>query len=344
MDVMQLLQKSYDIGASDIHLFYGEPPSFRKHQRLIDADGYHPLTQEDLEKAVKFLVPENRLPDLETGDLDLSYQTDFCRFRVNICTERKGYSLTLRLIPETVPSISKLGVPDVVLSTVTKSQGLVLVVGPTGSGKSTTIASTLDYLNSNFSHKIVTLEDPIEYVHKNKKSRIIQREIGTHTESFSKGLRAALRQDPDIIAVGELRDLETISTAITAAETGHLVFGTLHTASAGQTIDRIIDVFPEHQQSQIRFQVATKLLMIISQRLIPRSDRDGSIAAFEILKNTNGISNLIRLGQTHKVDNELRTGKRHGMIILEDSLKDLQLQGVISSETAERFKNASSEL
>ncbi|MER2172824.1 MAG: PilT/PilU family type 4a pilus ATPase, partial [Psychrobacillus psychrodurans] len=277
--IIRLLEQSFEGKASDLHITVGLPPVFRKNGSLHSSSEAN-LSQEDTEEMLKEIVEFAKLKELEEkGEIDFSYELPgLCRFRINAYHQSGQVSIAARVIESKIPSIEQLGMPNVLYALADKPQGLILVTGPTGSGKSTTLASMIDYINITKSKHIITLEDPIEYVHTHKKSIVNQREVGSDTLSFANGLRAALRQDPDVILVGEMRDLETISTAITAAETGHLVMATLHTSSAPTTIDRIIDVFPPHQQGQIRIQLANVLQGIISQRLLIQSDSKGRIA------------------------------------------------------------------
>ncbi|MCU9614023.1 type IV pilus twitching motility protein PilT [Caldibacillus lycopersici] len=334
-EVTELLRKAFMIHASDLHLLVDSPPIFRVNGRL-QPTGEAPLTATDTERIVRELIPEKQWETfVEQGELDFNYELKgVSRFRLNAFHQRNYVSIAIRIIPEEIPTIEALHLPVVIKKMLEKPQGLVLVTGPTGSGKSTTLAAMIRYINENYAKHIITLEDPIEYVHHHMKSILNQREVGFDTKSFASGLRAALRQDPDIILVGEMRDLETISTAITAAETGHLVFATLHTSSAAQTIDRIIDVFPTHQQRQVRLQVATALEGIISQRLLPTSDGNGRIAATEILFNTPSVANLIRNEKIHQIQNVLQTSKAQGMHTLEMSVQELLNRGTITYETA----------
>jgi twitching motility protein PilT len=266
------------------------------------------------------------------------------RYRVNIFKQKGNVSLTIRLIPTKIPAMEALGLPAMAEEFAKKPQGLLLVTGPTGSGKSTTLAAIIDYINRTRGDHIITLEDPIEFVHPHKACIVNQREIGVDTESFTSGLRAALRQDPDVILVGEMRDLETISIAITAAETGHLVFGTLHTADAPQTIDRIIDVFPPEAQQQIRVQLASVLLGVMAQRLLPTIDGNGRVAAIEVLVNTPAIANLIRSEKVHQIRSVLQTGKAQGMQTMDMALRDLLQKRSITVEAAKEAMFGFSEL
>lgn len=328
-----MLRAAFELKASDIHLTVGIPPIFRINGDL-KRYGQDVLSPTDTEQMAKAIVPEHMWTRFETdGELDLSYSlSGVSRFRVNVFKQRGCISLAIRIVPTKIPSLDELQLPDVLKKMVAKPQGLILVTGPTGSGKSTTLAAMIDYMNKTMRKHIITLEDPIEYVHKHDSCIIDQREVGTDTSSFANGLRAALRQDPDVILVGEMRDLETIQTAVTAAETGHLVFGTLHTSSAPATIDRIIDVFPPEQQGQIRIQLATVLVSIISQRLFPRAQNNGRIAATEILINNAAVANLIRNGKTHQIPSIMQTSRALGMHTLETSIKELVQQGLIAKE------------
>ncbi|MED0688070.1 type IV pilus twitching motility protein PilT [Anoxybacillus ayderensis] len=333
-----MLRAAFELKASDIHLTVGVPPIFRVNGDL-KRYGQEVLSPTDTEQMAKAIVPEHMWPRFEKdGELDLSYSlSGVSRFRVNVFKQRGCISLAIRTIPTKIPTLEELQLPDVLKKLVTKPQGLILVTGPTGSGKSTTLAAMIDYMNKTMRKHIITLEDPIEYVHKHGGCIIDQREVGTDTNNFANGLRAALRQDPDVILVGEMRDLETIQTAITAAETGHLVFGTLHTSSAPATIDRIIDVFQPEQQTQIRIQLATVLVAIISQRLFPRAQQNGRIAATEILINNAAIANLIRNGKIHQIPSVMQTSRALGMHTLEANIKELVQQGFIAKESVEPY-------
>ncbi len=330
-----LLRLAHERGASDVHITTGAPPMFRIHGEMRPVGG-EPLTPlQTMDMAKQLLAEDQYQSFLDRGDYDGSYEIDdVSRFRVNAYRQRGNASLTIRLVPTKIPPLERLGLPHSALDFVNKPQGLLLVTGPTGSGKSTTLAAMLDYINQTRSEHIITLEDPIEFVHANRKCIVNQREIGVDTASFGVGLRAALRQDPDVILVGEMRDLETISTAITAAETGHLVFGTLHTADAPQTIDRMIDVFPPEAQQQIRVQLASVLLGVIAQRLLPRADGAGRVAAMEVLVSTPAVANLIRTEKVHQIRSMMQTGKALGMQTMENSLRELVQQRIITMETA----------
>lgn len=334
----QILTEAAQLKASDIHLTVKSPPIFRingelrKHGEIL-------LGVKDTEQVAKHLIKEDMWESfVQKGELDFSYAlTGIARFRVNTFYQRGAISIALRIIPSNIPSLEELYMPEVLKMVMNKPQGLFLVTGPTGSGKSTTLASMIDYMNRTMKRHVITLEDPIEYLHSHKKSIIDQREIGFDTKSFADGLRASLRQDPDVILVGELRDQETIATAITASETGHLVLGTLHTTSAPSTIDRIIDVFPPNQQQQIRIQLASVLVSIVSQRLFPTIDYSSRRAATEILVNTPAIANLIRNEKVHQIPNLMQTGRALGMHTLEMSLMDLVNRQIVSKEVIQPY-------
>ena len=335
--IIRLLTKAFEEKASDLHLSFGIPAVFRIDGKLCRI-GEVTYTSLELEEMVNTIIPENKKEDFTVkGEADFNYSLkDICRFRVNAFHQRGEISIAARLISSSIPTIKELNMPDVLYELAEKPQGLILVTGPTGSGKSTTLAAMIDYVNKNYAKHIITLEDPIEYLHTHDKSIVNQREVGVDTQSFSSGLRAALRQDPEIILVGEMRDLETISTAITAAETGHLVLATLHTSSAVTTIDRIIDVFPPHQQSQIRIQIANVLQGVISQRLFVRKDGRGRVAATEILIQVPAVANLIRAEKVHQIQNVMQTNRKIGMHTLETSIQQLIASGDISYEEAKQ--------
>lgn len=334
----QILMQAYEQKASDVHLTVDVPPVFRidgklKNQGTDIVDGI--LT---VELAKEILSHDDWERFVEDGEIDLSYGIEgISRFRVNIFKQRGQVALAIRLLSTKIPTVEQLGLPQVLKKLVTKSQGMILVTGPTGSGKSTTLAAMVDYLNKETSKHIITLEDPIEYIHQHQNCIIDQREIGQDTKAFAKGLRASLRQDPDVILVGELRDLETIQTAITAAETGHLVLATLHTTSAATTIDRIIDVFEPAQQMQIRIQLASVLVGVCSQRLFPLVGQPGRVAATEILINTPAVSNLIRSEKVHQITNVLQTSKSMGMHTLEMNMKEFVQRGMISPKDVQAY-------
>lgn len=338
MKVNKLLQAAVDYGASDLHVTAGVPPVLRINGELRKY-GKEQLFPEDTADIARMLVPKGKWETFERqGELDFSYELPgVSRFRVNAYFQRTYISLAIRIVPSAVPSFSTLGLPTVLKSFIKKTSGLVLVTGPTGSGKSTTLASMIDLMNATMRKNIITLEDPIEFQHTHRNCIIDQREVGMDTEQFASGLRAALRQDPDVILVGELRDLETISTAITAAETGHLVLGTLHTMNAPSTINRLIDVFPPSQQSQIRIQLSSVLVGILSQRLFPKVDKKGRVSATEVLVNNAAIANLIRNEKIHQIKTVMQTSKAQGMHTLETSIVQLVDQGIISEQDAQPF-------
>ena len=330
----RLLELMPKLNASDLHLNVGSPPVFRIHGRLR-VHGEKALTKEVALRLIGEIVPPHlRKVYDETKDIDFAYELGDYRYRVNVFEERRGIGAAIRLIPRQIRSIASLGLPRAVVELCKLKKGLVLVTGVTGSGKSTTLAAMIDYINSNRDEHIITIEDPIEFVHENKKSLISQREVGVNTKSFAAALRAALREDPDIILVGEMRDLETIELALTAAETGHLVFGTLHTSSAAKTIDRIIGVFPAYQQEQIRIMLSETLKGVISQVLLPTVDGNGRVAAVELMITTSAIANLIREGKTYQIPTVMQTGKKLGMQTMDMALAELLNKGKIRGEDA----------
>ncbi|MDW7673455.1 MAG: type IV pilus twitching motility protein PilT [Bacillota bacterium] len=341
MQVTDLLKTAVLNNASDIHLTVKSYPVYRINGELQSAGKINPiyekiLTPEDTQDFVRQLASPEQQKLLQTkGEIDFSFVIeDLARFRVNVFKQRGAMAMVLRVIPSKILTIEDLNLPPVISELAGKQNGLVLVTGPTGSGKSTTLAAMIDYINKNRKDHIITLEDPIEFVHQHQNSVVNQREINHDTESFASALRAALRQDPDVILVGEMRDLETISIAITAAETGHLVFGTLHTSSAASTVDRIIDVFPPHQQQQIRVQLAATIQGVIAQQLIRRIDKPGRTAAMEIMVATAAIRNLIREGKTHQINSSIQTGGKFGMQSLDNCLRGLAQKNMISPDEA----------
>lgn len=334
MELLDLIKYGIDNRASDIHITTGIPPAFRIDGVLRYLDE-RPLSSDSIEALIKQILTEEKARELEfTGEIDISYFIpSLGRFRMNIYKQRGCYAVAIRIIPSRIPTIEELGLPTIIKDLARLSRGLILVTGPTGSGKSTTLASIINQINQEKNCHIITLEDPIEYLHIHKKSIVNQREIKADTLSFSNGLRAALRQDPDVILVGEMRDLDTISTALTAAETGHLVLSTLHTSGAAKSIDRIIDVFPPHQQLQVRVQISSVIQAIISQQLLPKAIGKGRLLATEIMIATPAIRNLIREGKTYQIDNIIQTSKKEGMQTMDNSLLDLYKQGLITKET-----------
>ena len=328
----ELLRIGHAKGASDVHLVAGSAPIYRINGQLIPTDEGRLMPNDTYEMAKSILTDELWEVLENKREVDLSYGIEnISRFRVNIFYQKSAVSIAFRVIPRDIPSIETLGIPTILQEVVQRPHGLFLVTGPTGSGKSTSLASMIDFMNQTMNKHIITLEDPIEYLHSHKQSIIVQREIGFDTLSFANGLRASLRQDPDVILVGELRDLETIQTAITAAETGHLVMGTLHTQDTAGTIDRIIDVFPAHQRNQTRTMLANVLLGVMSQRLFRRTDLSGRVVATEVLINNPAIANLIRTEKMHQIPNVLQTSRDQGMHTMEMSIKDLIAQRLISS-------------
>ena len=336
--IEQILAIAKQQGASDVHLTVGLPPRVRINGELLNMD-YPRLEPDDIERIVLGLM-NNYQQNIfrEKGQVDFSYTVaSVGRFRVNAFRQRGTSACALRVVDTIIPKPEQLGIPKSVIELYKKKRGLVLVTGPTGSGKSTSLASIIDRINDERNAHVITLEDPIEYLHNHKKSMINQREVGLDTNSYADALRAALREDPDVILVGEMRDLETISTAITAAETGHLVFSTLHTIGAAATIDRIIDVFPPHQQQQIRVQLGMVLEAVISQQLLPRADGRGRVAAFEVMHATVPVRNHIREAKTYQIPSVIQTSKQLGMISMDDALLDLFNKGLINKENAIMF-------
>ena len=329
----ELLLVTVQEGASDLHITVGEPPMIRLHGDLTPLD-MPPLQPEDTFRLMQEIADEKHQAELEEkggSDFGIGFG-DLARFRVSIFKTKAHVGMVLRQIPNKMLPLDKIGLPEQIKELLFKPRGLILVTGPTGSGKTTTLASMLNFINENRSVHIITIEDPIEYYHNHKKSIITQREIGADVPTFSEALRRALRQDPDVILVGEMRDLETMAAAITAAETGHLVFATLHTTGAASTVDRIIDAYPTDQQGQIRMQLSVGLVAVISQLLLPRADKPGRIAAFEIMVTTPGIQAEIRDGNTHRITSDIQTGAKYGMQTLDSHLMSLYVNGMISYE------------
>lgn len=335
MTVNEILLSAEQQLASDVHLTVGVPPIFRVDGELL-RQGDVSLTPVAIRAMINEMINEEQKVKFEAdGQLDFSYALqNRGRYRVNIYRQRGSYGLAARLVNSKIPTMEDLGLPSSVADLARKKRGLILVTGPTGSGKSTTQASMIDLINAERSCHVMTLEDPIEYLHTHKRSMVNQREVGNDVHSFERGLRAALREDPDVILVGEMRDLETIAIAITAAETGHLVLSTLHTQGAAATIDRAIDVFPPYQQQQIRIQLASVLEGVISQQLLPMKDTKGRVGAFEIMVTNNAVRNLIREGKTHQIQTVIQTGKTMGMQTMDSALVDLYRKGKITEEVA----------
>jgi len=329
-----LLQLVVSEGASDLHIRVGTAPTIRVHGTLHRIEG-PALTPEGSEELMRSITSEEHIQQTrERGGADFAFAFgEAARFRVSVFKEKGNFGIVLRQIPSKMLTFEQIGMPESVKELLFKPRGLILVTGPTGSGKTTTLASLLNIVNETREEvHLITVEDPIEYYHKHKKALITQREVGVDVPNFSEALRRALRQDPDMILVGEMRDLETIEAAITAAETGHLVFGTLHTTGAAKTIDRITNAFPSNQQEMVRIQLSTVLQAVISQLLIPRVDKPGRIAAFEIMINTPSIAALIRDNKTFRIQSDIQTGSKYGMLTLDSFLIDLYLKGIISRE------------
>ncbi|MFP4022071.1 MAG: type IV pilus twitching motility protein PilT [Halanaerobium sp.] len=337
MEFKELLKRvSEEDQISDLHLTVFSPPYIRKNGKLQPYDKYNKeLTVEDTEKIAREMMDDKQYQEfIDRGELDFSYRMPgTSRFRVNAYHQRGSVGIALRIIPNQVPTIEQMKLPEVFKKLAYQRMGLILSTGPTGSGKSTTQAAIINEINQNRNQHIMTLEDPIEYLHKHNQSLVHQREVGSDTDNFKRGLRACLRQDPDVILVGEMRDLETIQIALEAAETGHLVLATLHTNSAPATIDRIIDVFPAAQQDQIKIQLASVISAVIAQQLIPTKDQSGRVAAFEIMMATSAIRNIIREGKTNQIYSAIQTGGRYNMITMDSSLLKLYRQGKISKES-----------
>ena len=335
INIREIIQQAYDKGASDIHLEVGRPITFRLHGELVSIDN-KPLTAEQTEAYLREITDESHRQKIErVGGVDFGFAYQgVARLRVSAFRQKGAHGLVLRILPSKFFDFETIGLSNKVVDLLNSPRGLILITGPTGSGKSTTLATMIDYINTNHPVHIVTVEDPIEYAHDHKKGIVIQREVGADVPSFSEAVIKSLRQDPDVILIGEMRDLATMEAAITAAETGHLVFATLHTTGAARTVDRIIDVFPSHQQSQIRTQLSVTLVAVVSQVLIPRIDKPGRVAAFEIMIQTPAISNLIREGKTFQVFSELQTGVKYGMRTLDSHLLELYSKGIISYDAA----------
>lgn len=334
----ELLRLMKQQRASDLHLSSGCAPYLRVHGEMTKLN-YREVSHEVCQSLIfQILNEKQRQIFLENWELDLSYPLpEVGRFRVNVFMQRNGIAAVFRLIPERVQTVEELGLPEQLLDLIDVSEGLVLVTGPTGSGKSTTLASLIHSINQTERAHIITIEDPIEFVHSNGQALISQREVSSHTKSFHAALRAALREDPDIILVGEMRDLETISLAVTAAETGHLVLATLHTNSAIKTVDRIIDVFPESQQGQIRVMLSESLRGIVAQTLLPTADGEGRVPVTEILVNIPAVANLIREGKTYQIHSVMQTGRSFGMLTFESAVNELIRQGTIAKDVGLNF-------
>lgn len=340
MTIQELLKYVFDNKCSDLHLVVGSPPAIRNQGKLSFIANMQILSADEISRLVfSVLTPVQRDLFLKDKEIDFSYSlVSAARFRVNAYMQKGSPSAAFRLIPAVIPTIDELLLPQICHTFSTLHQGFILVTGPTGTGKSTTLASIIDEINTNRSEHIVTIEDPIEFIFDNKKSIISQRELGGDTNSFKKALRSTLRQDPNVVLVGEMRDLETIKMTLTTAETGHLVFSTLHTNSASQTIDRIVDSFPQEQQSQIKSQLANALEAVFSQRLVPTKDGK-QIVAYEVMVATPAIKSNIREGKTHQIDNIIQTSSEVGMMMLETSLANLVNRGIVDKEVAYKYAN-----
>lgn len=343
IEMQELLQLVFDRAASDLHIKAGQPPIIRVSGKLIRTN-LAELNPVEVQRLIFSILTSDQRKALEQNyELDCSFGIDgIGRFRVNVYKDRGNYAAALRVVSSRIPSLEELNLPDVVRDIAQKPRGLVLITGPTGHGKSTTLASMIDWINENKAEHILTIEDPIEFLHKNKRSVISQRELGSDTKSYTNALRAALREDPDVILIGEMRDLETIHLALTAAETGHLVFGTVHTSSAAQSIDRVIDVFPPDQQQQVRIMLSNGLIAVISQTLLPRMQEQaggnpitkGRVLAVEVLINTPAVANLIRESKTAQIYSTMQMGAALGMQTLETSLANLVKTGMVTASEA----------
>ena len=333
MQIDRLLETVIKLGASDLHLTVGRKPTLRLHGGLKNLDT-KVLDSDDMVTLMKAITSERSQQELQevgSADFGFAYGKE-ARFRVSVFRQRGDLAIVCRQIPNRLLTFEQIGLPEQCRELIRRPRGLFLVTGPTGSGKTTSLATMIDYINMNFERHIITMEDPIEYYHYHKKSIVNQREVGHDVPTFAEALRRALRQDPDVILVGEMRDLETIEAAIRAAETGHLVFGTLHTTGAAKTIDRVVDAFPQEQQNQIRVQLSTSLICVLSQVLLPRVDVKGMVAGYEFLVVTPAIANLVRDNKSFRIDSAIQTGKRFGMQLLDEHLWSLYTQGKIAAE------------
>lgn len=336
--IEEMLKIAKDAGASDVHITVGVPPKMRVNGKLITMDFERLLPADTKLLLDEIMTKQQKERFEESGEYDMSFSIiGQGRYRANAYKQRGSVALALRLVGTQVPSAESLGLPASVIDLYQRKRGLVLVTGPTGSGKSTTLAAIIDKINSNRECHVITLEDPIEYLHQHRLSMVNQREIGLDSRNYAAALRAALREDPDVILVGEMRDFETISVAITAAETGHLVLSSLHTIGAASTVDRIIDVFPPHQQQQIRVQFANVLEAVVSQQLIPKADGSGRVAAFEVLHANHAVRNLIREAKSHQLMSVMQTNRKAGMIVMDEAIMQLYAQGQITKDMAVQF-------
>ena len=337
-NIEDILRVAKDAGASDVHLTVGIPPKMRVYGSLITMDYPKLLPADTLDILISIMTETQRERFEERGEYDMSFSLpNVGRYRLNAFKQRGSIAMAFRLVGTEIPSPESLGIPKSIVDLYQRKRGLVLVTGPTGSGKSTTLAAVIDKINSCRDAHIITLEDPIEYLHQHKLSMVNQREIGLDSDNYANALRAALREDPDVILIGEMRDFETISVAITAAETGHLVLSTLHTIGAASTVDRVIDVFPPHQQQQIRVQLANVLEAVISQQLIMTADGNGRVAAFEVMHANHAIRNLIREGKSHQIPSIIQTNRKIGMITMDDAIFQLYVDGRIDRDMAIQF-------
>lgn len=341
IQIDRLLETTVRRGASDLHLAVGKPPTLRLHGHLRELQT-KVLDPEDTTALMKSITPERIQQEYEetgSGDFGFAYGEE-ARFRVAVFKQKSFCSMVLRKIPNKILTFEQIGLPKMAESICRRPRGIFLVTGPTGSGKTTTLAAMINYINENFDRHIITMEEPIEYYHPHKKSIVVQREVGVDVPNFSEALRRALRQDPDVMLVGEMRDLATIQSAITAAETGHLVFGTLHTSGAASTINRIIDAFPTDQQEQVRVQLGNNLIAVLSQCLCPRIDSEGVLAAYEFMYVTPSIQNLVRENKSFRIDSEIQTGKKYGMQLLDDILwQHFQAGRIAAEECIDKSKN-----
>ncbi len=338
LNIEEALIKAKEAGASDVHLTVGIPPRMRVNGTLYPMEYDRMLPNDTLEVARHVMNEVQWARFEERGEYDMSFAIPSCgRFRVNAYKQRGSVAMAFRLVGTKVPSPEELGLPESVVNLYQRKRGLVLVTGPTGSGKSTTLAAIIDKVNNNRDAHVITLEDPIEYLHSHRKSMVNQREIGLDSTNYATALRAALREDPDVILVGEMRDYETISVAITAAETGHLVLSTLHTIGAASTVDRMIDVFPPHQQQQIRVQLSNVLEAVVSQQLLPKKDGTGRVAAFEVMHVNPAVRNLIREGKSHQLVSVMQTNRKLGMITMDEAIAQLYREGCIERDVALQF-------
>ncbi len=335
-EVDKFLRMMPEVGASDLHLVVGQPPKFTLHGHVCPIEGYEKdlFTSESLGRIIFELLSEEQRKTYEDNwDLDFAYALEgVARFRSNVYFQRTGYGLVMRIIPSEILTLEQLNMPAILSALADSRSGLILATGPTGSGKTTTLAAMVDHINSNSSRRIITIEDPVEYVHSNKQSIISHREVGTHTQSFNAALRAVTRQDADVVLVGELRDLETMSLALSAAAMGTLVFGTLHTNSAAKTIDRIIDMFPVDQQSQVRTVLAESLSGIVAQQLLLKKEGEGRIAAAEILVGNHAVASIIREGKIERITSVIQSGKREGMQMMDDALEAMANENLIDGK------------